>query len=959
MQMPELGYLRNVHRSVLDALQLTITLAGQSKFEEASRECRRVSGALHMSRFEGAARVMDDAVEYALLAAKGGTDAERAGKPVDVLTTVCQATRQYVLDALANAPDIPMKLWESYRMVRMGRKLGAHPSQLFFPQIDGGWHASNATHTPSQDAFLAARSNLSAALLPWLQNPQQVDALQSVQKIIKGVLVSAPLSASHVGFFNAAMAAIDTVKQKEKPDAFDRLVLGRVDAEMKYLADGKTQPNEDGWRYLLYVVAFGGAKTETVNDVMVRHDLFAYSEMIKQEARRQGKTLDEVSLQPIKESLANVKDAWAKFSSGGNISEMEKPAQILSERLPAFEHPSIKRLGDALLQLTHGLKSQQIKLSESLSEEVASMLMLIEQAVDAKGRVSEQFESRALSQIRRTLTAVKNDSLALAEMPDTAVDEEVQVRSRRVLREHVLLEVKQELQTAEESLDAWFRDEEKDGSDDVIKSAQPLKRLVHVLLMTQLPEASRVLSEVLASLQVMLNKQKHLVSEQDCSIISEKMASLGLYLDAEITEQEGDLRFLNLSPVVEISEKEIAPITSFEINSFKLTSDNQVEIAPVAEAKDLDVKKVEFTVQPKFEAERSEGDVDVVTDIMMLEVYLEDFDEQMETLKQGSLNLSQDQKNKNALIDIRRAFHTLKGSGRMVAGLVRLPNVAEKIEAFLKKWISEDRAATDQLMGAIEDAINLFDGWRTSLKNTKTVTVNSNDILHAFDPSQYEEYKVESIQTEPSTNENAVVGTAADDVPAKSDKVFVGTMVVDRVMYEMYLEEADDQIETIKKEWVFTKNSPQKRVSREFMRAGHTLGSTSKTLQFTALAEVGYLVERWAEKRMDGGAWIGQKEENDIDALINHVQELYQAVVNKDGLHLNKECLNAVESWLTKESVVHSEVVQPSWTKSDMQDSELKKRLKAKLEKEIAVIRSHLGELESMLMLVDTDVDGD
>lgn len=947
MQMPELGYLRSVHRSVLDALQLTITLASQSRFEDAARECKRVAGALHMSKFEGAARLMDDAGDYALLASKGSTESS-AGKPLDVLTIACKAARQYILDALANAPDVPMKLWEAYRLVKMGKRLGAHPSQLFFPKMKTSWESKNTQKQPSAEAFLLAREKLSVSLTRWMKDSGNKDELLEVQKIIKGVLAAAPLSASHVGFFITALAAIDTVMEKSAPDAFDRLVLGRVDAEMKYLSEGSAQPTDDGWRYLLYVVAFGGADTDVVKVVKEKHELDEYSELIKQEARRQGVTLDEEMLMPIKEALNNVKDAWSKFATGvSGVAEMEKYVQILSDKLPAFEHPAITRLGSALLKITHGLKAQQVSLSNSLIDEIAAILMLLEQAVDAKGRVSEQFEARTISQIRRTLAAVKNDSAALSEMPETEVDDEVKVRSRRVLREQVLLEVKLELQAAESALDAWFKsDEDEEGNaEEVLKTAQPLKRLVHVLQMTQLPHASRVLSEVLQSLQLIVGKSRQVITGNESQVISEKMAALSLYLDAEITEQDNALRFLGeVTPVAEALKKE----ELVSVSDFKLSGEANSKLTP-----EKSVKVIEFTAQPKAAVVSIEGDIDVIADTVMLEVFLEDFDDQMETLKRGSLALSHDQQNKAALVDIRRAFHTLKGSGRMITGLVRLPNVAEKIESFLKRWISEERAATQQLMGAIEDAINTFDGWKTDLQKNGQVEVHGGDITKAFSASEYPEYAHPVVKE----NEDVIVDSSIK-VP---DKVFVGTMVVDFGMYTMYLQEAGEQIQTLRNEWTFTKNSPKTVVSREFMRAGHTLGSTSKTLGFKPIAELGYLIERWSEKRMEGGSWIGQKETADVEALIVHIERLYEAVKSKDQLVLDNGVVSTIEDWLRIEVVKNVEVQEkaPSWAAPSLVDKELRKKLADKLTKEIASVRSHLGELESMLMLLDVEDEKD
>lgn len=70
-----------------------------------------------------------------------------------------------------------------------------------------------------------------------------------------------------------------------------------------------------------------------------------------------------------------------------------------------------------------------------------------------------------------------------------------------------------------------------------------------------------------------------------------------------------------------------------------------------------------------------------------------------------------------ALTAIRRDFHTLKGSGRMVK-LEALSEVAWRIEQLMNRWLSEQKPATGELLDLLAESHRQFCNWCASLKRT-------------------------------------------------------------------------------------------------------------------------------------------------------------------------------------------------------------------------------------------------
>src|SRR5213076_3369104 len=97
---------------------------------------------------------------------------------------------------------------------------------------------------------------------------------------------------------------------------------------------------------------------------------------------------------------------------------------------------------------------------------------------------------------------------------------------------------------------------------------------------------------------------------------------------------------------------------------------------------------------------RRSSDLAEAIDAELLGVYLEESDEVLAMIRERLDTVREQHANKEALTTIRRGFHTLKGSGRMV-GLMRLGEAAWAVEQTMNAWVQEERAATPALLRLI------------------------------------------------------------------------------------------------------------------------------------------------------------------------------------------------------------------------------------------------------------------
>ncbi|MCZ7565833.1 MAG: Hpt domain-containing protein [Burkholderiales bacterium] len=102
-------------------------------------------------------------------------------------------------------------------------------------------------------------------------------------------------------------------------------------------------------------------------------------------------------------------------------------------------------------------------------------------------------------------------------------------------------------------------------------------------------------------------------------------------------------------------------------------------------------------------------------DAELLSVYLEEAGEVLAGIAERVETARAEPHAVEDLRTIRRGFHTLKGSGRMV-GLTRLGEAAWAVEQVMNKWLEEERPATPDLLQLVTEAERFFGAAVATLK---------------------------------------------------------------------------------------------------------------------------------------------------------------------------------------------------------------------------------------------------
>ena len=115
-------------------------------------------------------------------------------------------------------------------------------------------------------------------------------------------------------------------------------------------------------------------------------------------------------------------------------------------------------------------------------------------------------------------------------------------------------------------------------------------------------------------------------------------------------------------------------------------------------------------------------------DTELLGIFIEEADEVLARIRAELDSAREAVQPLDALITIRRGFHTLKGSGRMV-GLSALGEAAWGVEQTLNRWLQLDWAPTPALLHLIDSGQQLFSTWVEALRAGSAATPDASALL--------------------------------------------------------------------------------------------------------------------------------------------------------------------------------------------------------------------------------------
>ena len=790
-----------------------------------------------------------------------------------VLNTLQQALLQleHYLQALLNgAPDQSLQFYQSLLKLAAFRGETVEPSLLFFPDINrtmpkqsqreiGG--ELGVSEASSHTFFNEQRSFFQRALVSWLKVPH-ASSLQAMRSAL------VPLQASNIQnsqktFLWVVMAFLEllehTDSQEENIAQQPRIktIFRRVDQQLGALASGHPRAHQTLMKDILYFIAIAQVNTPLVAEVQACFELDqlipkATPQDDAQVANEQLISADQSNasvLEPMLQELEALKSSWTAVAeaSHGEFAQFLKQSQSLLNFADQLGNQAFIKLAVALNVFAQVWDESGLSPTEDALVEVAAGLVLLEDALREHQHMNHDVQQHLITQAQR----IKNIS-------DSVMGDDAKlVSSHHGLAEDTLLAlafpIKAALNTCEQILDGFFRNPEQ---VEVLANLEaPIKQMIAAFDVLNMP----VPMQLLTLSQQMINVFKtNAASTLQFESLADGLSLLGMFVEELPPLNANRLQALETALVKLTSALQGSQSSQLQVEEVRL---DEVQAAPA-------------WVLPQKSAETQQ---DVLVDTEMQDVFLQESEEVLAVIAESIQALRINITANKPLADLRRSFHTLKGSGRMV-GLNALGELAWMVENLLNQIIDKNIVPDIQVIDFTEAVSVAIGSHLASLKQESFVSVDLT-------------------RWQSSLADLTSALQAKQEVPKVEEILIGGTHKMSKALFDIFIEEAQQHLQVLK---TVQATLQSERIDLHAVdsvrRAAHTLASNAGAAGFKVIEELSRNLELWLDLDID---WTEPAIKrfsacvNSLGRMLDNVKNLRQP---KPVLRLVKDLKQAITS---------------------------------------------------------------
>ena len=711
---------------------------------------------------------------------------------VHAIAHAYQALLEYLEELLAGMLHQPVRLFPYYRsllQVRGAERI--HPADLFFPNLAIRPQLPSASISLSSEDYVGLRKRFERALLIFLKDADSATGLASARTMRDIVLrvEQAQSTQQARSFWWVMLGFADAVSAGQVPnELYVKQLFARINLQIRRLSEGSSSIAERLLRDALFFIARVAHPSAVAQQIRSAYQLDGVVPT-DYEKKRYGQ-IDAQVLAAAKERLSQAKNLWNRIAGGDAIvaPSFEQEMTGLAEAGNHLNAPALAKLLRELSGIArHAAHSRP---GDSLSLEIATSLLFVENALQQIGHLSDDFAERADAVTTRLLSAVSGETLTHSAQWLDDMSREAQERQTMTA---LSAEMQSSLRQVEKMLDEYFRDPEQRaglsdidsvlyqisgalsvlGHEDAVRAVQhtqaDVRRFIDAEETPELQEFQQVaqnigaLSFFIETLQLHPDGvNKRFSFDDDAGIfhanLTEKNVPSNAAVDVVVIPVSEVENTISTMPEIHVPdlptvESELAlhqrqseelaislaaePTNPFLQEQLKESLEQvrlDATLVDNPEANDRARAVIDMLEHPDFVASQDAMDdialatapaktshvgelaplvapaTDEAIDAELLEIFLSEAVEVLHSVKETTPDSRNSPHNQEFLTTLRRSFHTLKGSGRMV-GLVTFGEAAWSVEQVLNLRLSETRGGDADLYALLENAVQVLDAW--------------------------------------------------------------------------------------------------------------------------------------------------------------------------------------------------------------------------------------------------------
>ncbi len=425
---------------------------------------------------------------------------------------------------------------------------------------------------------------------------------------------------------------------------------------------------------------------------------------------------DPALLSQLRKRIATATETWAALS-GGDTNRLRVVAEqfnSVSESILKL-HPENKDIAKALVKaVEHTVRSGQPPTTP-VGMEVATAILYLDAAYEDMDPTDTRLGERSLRLAQRldyVITGGPSESL------EGWMEDIYRRVSDRQTMGSVVNELRNTLNEAENSLDRFFRDpKDKEPLQDVPAKFAQMRGVFSVLGLDQAALATVRMRDSVNKLLIDKEGANSAAQSQLFEKLGNSLGALGFLVDMlsyqrvlakklfAFDEDRGEF----VSLMGRKSDSEVAPLIATQ------HSEPIERPAEVAAPQTLTVQSAiaespdaQSNAPVALPAEKSQAEAD--DDAELRDIFLAEVREVVGNALEAIKTLMNEPQNAEQLTSLRRAFHTLKGSSRMV-GLNEFGEAAWAMEQLLNHWLAEQKPASESLLRLSHEAMQGMGRW--------------------------------------------------------------------------------------------------------------------------------------------------------------------------------------------------------------------------------------------------------
>ncbi|MEH6604723.1 MAG: Hpt domain-containing protein, partial [Pseudomonadales bacterium] len=664
------------------------------------------------------------------------------------------------------------------------------------------------------------RQVFQAAFVDIVRNKRWGANLRSLAKVCQRLR---RLSQGHAreSFWRIALAILEgMVNRSIAPATAAKNLLKEIDQELKGLQQhGQSyldQPLEASMlRQLLYVIAKSDAQTPLISEIQKD---FGLKEALVSLSAGDENHIDAAALRQVV-SVINVEFATIKDVLDIFVRSSSKSMSQLETALPVYKRVAdtmaVLDLAEISAHVHNQYKALQSYITVGNTEDEDSLLELASDLVGSEERLQQFADS----------------------LPD--VNSSTEDPNMAAARERVILEARNVLARAKESIVEYV------ASDWNRTKLGGVPELLHGisggLSMVGYARSARIIHNCEAYIRQQIMASSESPHWENLDLLADAISGVDYYLEQMAQDHRND------DPsILDDAASGIAKLGYPETGSDKAlqeqTSVDSVEIEAQSEepesAQDnvipLPLEKSEHETEAPLASVNKTADSDLIDD-EILEIFVEEAEEVHGTLQEFLPQWAKDPDDLEALTEIRRGFHTLKGSGRMV-GARDLGAVGWAVEDMLNRVLDDTVVADEPRIAMVSKVVELLPEMIAAFSTGAS--------LDAAAVAQLEAAGAELASAENTLTADMISSMSL--LPGSQlERQVVEEQSEEDVLREIFEGEAESHLETILAFVVRARESSAPRqITNDLHRALHTLKGSAHMAEMTAIVEVVTPIEK-------------------------------------------------------------------------------------------------------------------